>query len=478
VISYVALAALLIVPNDFEYPAVLVSLFVYPFMQWVCTECRVDLARPVTPLNWALLLFFMQVVVMTVLITFVGPTQGMLPFIPNGLAINTAILLVNLSYIAFCVGYQFGAIRLKKRRALAEAEAGGQADAAVRQAAPVDPSRWPLYWLANFAAGSVGLFCTFHSVGGLLQYFADPTEFRLAAAETTMTLAGAAGTFLKPYLGFTFIMVWCNWADRYGRLGSSLRRMAITAALILPALVGFATFNYNRGAFIAPLVSITAVYLVKVQRVSLVALAGFGSAALGVIILIGLYRASGLGMNALASDSLARQELAQKLHLVEELQVYGQAPQFLGFILEKTYYSRTLYLGYSLFCSIMQPVPTLGEPFRAASGPTLYNEMIYGKNGFNDQIIPLQGELYLNFHIPGIAAGFWLLGLVASGLQHAFKKATTALDIYSTLYVSYWVLFLIQANLAIISQIVIFFLWPVYSYVGLRFVLTRLLARA
>jgi len=221
-------------------------------------------------------------------------------------------------------------------------------------------------------------------------------------------------------------------------------------------------------------VSMTAVYLARVQRVSLVALAGFGSAALGFIILIGLYRASGIGMNELAGDALARQQLTQKLNLAEEIQVYGQAPQFLGFILEKTDYGRSLYLGYTLVSSLMHPVPLLGESFRPTSGASLYNEMIYGKNGNNDQIIPFQGELYLNFHIPGIAVGFWLLGVVTAGLQYALKKASTSLEIYATWYVSYWILFLILANPAIVSQICVYFLWPIYLYMGLRFLLTRL----
>ena len=122
----------------------------------------------------------------------------------------------------------------------------------------------------------------------------------------------------------------------------------------------------------------------------------------------------------------------------------------------------------------MLPVPVLGESFRPTSGVMLYNEMIYGKNSFRDQIIPFQGELFLNFHIPAIAAGYWLLGLVTAGLERAFKKAKTSLDIYVVLYVSYWVLFMIQSNPAIVSQIFVYFLWPIYLYLVSRFLLTRL----
>jgi hypothetical protein len=474
VLSYVALLAVLILPDGFEYPAVLAGLFAYPFMQWACPLCRVDLSRPLTPLNWALLLFLLQVVAFPLVVTFAGPAQGTLPYLPTSFAINSAMLLIALSYIAFCLGYQFTARRLKA----SQPAGAGRADGTTTTTTRVDPASWPAYVLANFAAGAVGLYCTFGGVEGLVRYFTDPAEHKLALAEAQVSVVGVAGTFLKPFLGFAFIMVWCVWADRHGREGSSLRRLVISGLLTLPALLSFATFNYNRGSFIAPLVSMTAVYLARVQRVSLVALAGFGSAALGFVILIGLYRAGGLGLGELAGDAGARQELTQKLKLADEVQVYGQAPQFLGFILEQTDYGRHLYLGITLVSSMMYPVPMLGETFRPTSGPSLYNEMIYGKNGGSDQIIPFQGELFLNFHIPGIAAGYWLLGLVTAGLQHAFKRASTALEVYMTLYVSYWILFLIQANPAIVSQIFVFFLWPIYLYVATRWLLTKLLKAA
>src|SRR5512142_2243117 len=98
IVSYAALLAVLIIPNDFEYPALLVGLFVYPGMQWACRECRVDLSRPITPLNWALLLFLMQVVVLPLTITFLGPSQGTLPYVAGRYSINLSILLINLSY--------------------------------------------------------------------------------------------------------------------------------------------------------------------------------------------------------------------------------------------------------------------------------------------------------------------------------------------------------------------------------------------
>ena len=265
-VSYLALIAVLIIPNEFEYPAILMGLFLYPAMQWACPECRLDLAQPITPLNWAQLLFFLQTIVLPLMITFFGPARSTLPYLASAFSINAAVVLVNMSYVAFCMGYQWLASRRK---------------ATVSASRSVDPSKSLVYVLANFAAGFIGLFCTFGSLAGLVRYFTDPAEHRLAVVESGITLSGAAGTFLKPFLGFAFIVTWCNWVDRWGRQGSTARRSAVSAVPIAPALISFATFNYNRGSFVAPLMSITAVYLARVQRVSLVTLAGFGSVVLG-----------------------------------------------------------------------------------------------------------------------------------------------------------------------------------------------------
>src|SRR5512135_2815748 len=402
VASCAALLAVLIIPNDFAYPAIIVGLFIYPGMQWACRECRVDLSRPITPLNWALLLFFLQVVVMPLLITFFGPSQGRFPYVAGRYSINLSIQIINLSYIAFCVGYQFAASRAGAARAVERS---------------VDPTKSVFYVIANFAIGLIGLWCTFGSVGGLVRYFIEPYEYSVVMEDLAgrhFTLVDAAGTFLRPFLGFSFIILWCNWADRWGREGSSARRLFITVLLTIPAFLSFATFNYNRGAFIAPLISITAAYLARVQRVSLVALAVFGYAVLGLATLLGQYRSGKVGMDELVGDASARQSLTQELDLIDYIQVYGQAPQFLAFVLEQCDYGRDLYWGTTLISSLMLPVPVLGEGFRPTSGPVIYNQMIYGKDASQDQIIPFQGELFLNFHILGVAAGYWVLGLLTS----------------------------------------------------------------
>ena len=120
-VSYAAFIAVLAIPNDFEYPAVLTGLVLYPAMQWAFRECRVDVTQPITPLNWALLLFFFQIVVLPLLITFSGPALSTLPCLASGFSINTAVLLINVSYASFCVGYHFSAVRDRRSQAVVQA---------------------------------------------------------------------------------------------------------------------------------------------------------------------------------------------------------------------------------------------------------------------------------------------------------------------------------------------------------------------
>ena len=322
VVSFTAFLAVLIIPNEFDYPAVLTGLFVFPAMQWACPECRVDLTRPIAPLNFALFLFFLQTVVLPLLVTFFGPAQGVLPYVPSVFSINASVLLINLSYIAFCMGYQYSASR------------GGQ-ERTEDTVTWVDPTKSVVYVLANFVVGFAGLYCTFRSIGGLVRYFTEPDEYRLAAADMTITIVEAAGSFLKPFLGFSFIMLWCNWANRWGRVGSSARRLAITALMIVPAPPELRDVQLQPWFLRRP----AGEHHGGLPRSGPARLADRTRG-------LRLRRArlphshrplsrGRMGMNELAGNASARQALTQKLNLVEELQVYGQAPQFLAFILEQ-----------------------------------------------------------------------------------------------------------------------------------------------
>ena len=157
--------------------------------------------------------------------------------------------------------------------------------------------------------------------------------------------------------------------------------------------------------------------------------------------------------------------------LSTQIQVYAAGPQFLGFFLDAMGWGRSLSYGSTLLSSALSPVPYIGKGFRDSNGIVLYNRVIYGQEGIDDQIIPFQGELFINFHIAGVAGGFLLLGLFLGYAQRWFEQAGSAFAAYSIQYMSLWATMLILWSLAVFSQIMVYFCWPIYLVLGYGFIL-------
>ena len=104
--GYLSLLAFLVVPNDHRFPAIIVSASVFALMQILFPRCRLVVKTIICPLNWALLIFFLQLIVLPLMITFFGQSAGTLPFLPSLFATNISLLLISLGYVSFCVAYQ------------------------------------------------------------------------------------------------------------------------------------------------------------------------------------------------------------------------------------------------------------------------------------------------------------------------------------------------------------------------------------
>ena len=207
-------------------------------------------------------------------------------------------------------------------------------------------------------------------------------------------------------------------------------------------------------------------------------LLGVGSIMFCFLLLLKLYSTGKMSLQEISADAEGvSREYAQELDINSTLQVYGAAPQFLGFLIEQND-DRNLYWGRTLLSSLIIPVPIIGKPFRATSGPVIYNEMIYGNIGVIDQIIPFEGELFMNFHLLGVVVGYSILGHVTFRLQRAFEQSASAIKCFISIYAAYWILFLIQGSLAVVSQIFVYFFWPIYFYSFSTFALSWLISRS
>jgi len=457
--SYLTVLAFLIVPNDHRFPTVILSAFVFALMQILFPHCRPVVKTAICPLNWALLIFFLQLIVLPLTITFLGPSAGTLPFLPSTFATNISLLLSVLGYISFCVAYQLFAVN----------------STSVLTGGNVSPSRWTPSTeviLLYVVLGTAGMALNFGSISNVLLYFMSANTS--VGGTGPATLQTAAPTFLKPFIGFAFVMIWCKWVDHRGSTSTRMSRLLVTGACALPVVLVYATFGFNRGAFAVPLVAMAAVYWSRVRRVPIKVIVGLGLVGLTLLAFPGIVgRDTSVSSGGGSNQAVSHFVHAQQFDLNDQVQVYGAAPQFVGYLLEQTNYARNPYWGTTLISSLFFPLPILGKPFRSGSGVVIYNNLIYGPVGVFDQNLPIQGELFINFHIIGVIFGFLLLGYATARLQRAFTGASTALDEYICVYTTIWLLFLVVGSLSAVSQIFIYFFWPIYGYFILKFHLLR-----
>jgi hypothetical protein len=443
---YAGIGLYMVSPHRDEYLGAAVSILAFGVVPLLLHRVRPLRRTPICPLNWALFAFFLQLVVVPLLVCFFGPAQSTLPELPSQAAINIALLLSGLAFAAFGIGYHVMAGRSRA------------SDSGPR------PRPWPTSSPALVAfylgLGILGLVLTFHNLDSILGYFANKNS---AAPQTVEdhSVSKVAGVVLRPFLGFVCVIAWCNWIDRGRRRPAAL--IGATAFAAGAILISYGTFAYNRGSFVTPLVALLAVYGMRVGRLKLRWLLVLGVVGAVLLTAFRVYRASDVTLGQAVVNSQQRQQIAAKTSVNKELQLYAGAPQFTGFLLAKTDYAGNLRYGKTIVASAMSPVPSLGKSFRPDSGTELYNRLIYGNLPVVDQVIPFQGELFINFHVPGVILGYLLLGLVLQRLQRGFELAPTSLQAFSWQYAATWTAYLVAGSVAVISQIFIYFFWPIYA---------------
>ena len=433
-------------PHENVSAAAVLALVVYGSAMYIVPACRPARGCLISPLSWSLLLFGVSMVVCPILIAFYGPTRSVLPTLPSGESTDLALMLTTVAFVAFCVG--FGAANGWFRRRIATRRMTGWFDSPL-------PSWLPLLFVG---LGLAGLALSFTTPQELAAYFTSPVESRTAAAEGA-TSSEFIGLVLRPFLGFGIIAAWCRYVDT----AMMPRRLALFA-VICGIFLSYGTFGFNRASFVYPLVAILAVYSRRIRRIplpSLIALGVVGGILLGSI---GIYRRGELTAGEFIGNS-ARNSISEEFDLVEQVQTYGGAPQFLAFILTQSEQAAPRW-GDAVLSGIASPVPVFGKAFRGVSGTGMYNRWIYGTTDIRDQVIPFAGELFIDLRVPGVLIGFAILGAVVARLQLAFVNARTALGLFVTQYVAMWIAFLIIGSVEVVSQFFIYFMWPIYLVIA------------
>jgi len=432
-------------PKRDLFPMDMVMLVVFGVVMYLLPACRPTRRSVLSPLGWAIGLFVITMIVCPLLIAYLGPSRFVLPSFPSTDDLRLAMALTMLSFVAFSVGFTV--------------LSGARWPWGLRRGWFPDPLP---SWLpvAFVCLGIVGFALSFRSLGTLTAYLTTPAAQGQKAEEATYV--SILGSVLRPFLAFGVTLAWCRWIDGARRsIGGALVRLAGVAVCVLLA---YGTFSFNRAAIVYPLVALVAVYSRRVRRIGLVGLAVLMLLGILVFPLIGVYRSSTVTAREFfgpSGGSLVRDQL----DLNEEIQVYGAAPQFLAFVMTKAD-TMALQGGRAFFSSIISPVPKLGEPFREGSGTGIYNRWLYGSTGVSDQVIPFAGELYIDFRAPGVAVGFVLVGAVLAWFQAGFLQARTALGSFVAQYAGMVFAFLIVGSALAVSQIFLYFFWPVYAIIA------------
>ena len=214
----------------------------------------------------------------------------------------------------------------------------------------------------------------------------------------------------------------------------TLNIIVLTVLVAVGIIAANVTYGFNRAAFVFPILSLSAVFLLRVRRISPAFVAAMVVMSIPALLALGTYRTS----RQQAADFFQAPIESPAEQVAIQVQMYGSGPQFLGFFLDHIHWGRSLAWGRTLVASALSPVPVLGKSFRENAGTTIYNHAIYNEYGIEDQILPLQGELFYNFHIAGVAAGYFLLGLFLGKAQSWFESSKTCLAAYSIHYIALW----------------------------------------
>src|SRR5262245_49065665 len=124
--SAVALMAFAGSPLAPQYPLAVLGILAFLLVQALLPACRIRIDTPLCPANIAQGYYWVQLVLITVLIGYFGFSLGTLPYLPSKQAIDLAIVVNVVGYLAFSVAYQCLA-RASTPRALGRVSAPGAA---------------------------------------------------------------------------------------------------------------------------------------------------------------------------------------------------------------------------------------------------------------------------------------------------------------------------------------------------------------
>jgi hypothetical protein len=448
-----ALALYAISPFRDRFPATIAGTLAFAAVTLTVPATAIRRTRPVCPLNWFLLLFFLSIVCNPLLICFAGPYINTLPQLPADVAINVAELISVIAFLGFACGAE-----LTRRRSPHRARPASRLTTTT-----------PTRVAAVYAVlGVVGVALAFHSPHALASYFRQASGHVGLQQQEAVGVVTVASLVLRSFLQYAVVIPWAVWLDR--RRPSGWRLWSVTLLTAAFVALSEATFSYNRGSIAAPLVAMTAALGARHVGFRISVLVALALVGFSVLAIARTYRNSPFTLSQALTSATARSYLLTHTSADRELQIYANAPQYLGYFLDREDYGAHPTYGRTILSSVLSPLPRLGIPFRNTSGPAVFNRQIYGSDSATrDQLVPFAAELFLDFTYPGVFVGFLLVGMLAMKLQRLFGRSDGTLRAFVVQYASIWSSFVLIGSVAVTSQQLMYFFWPALILIVLAY---------
>jgi hypothetical protein len=425
-----------------DIPMIVVLSLLFPLCLQIFPAVRLDPKFVLTPKGWALFSFVQAGFIEPLNIAIFDARPPMdFALEHNDIYLNLSLGLLAVGFVSYCCGYQRATTRSRT--------------------APTTRRCWktPHFLLAAISAvlGVASILILYGSFAGYAHYISTPAESRRFADSLAGTWNGVWGPLFRPFFPFAVIVIWCKI------IGSTQRRfstasLAIITVLTAPVVI-IAAGSFNRGSMLVPIVAMLAVFSAHVHRIRIPVMIVIGVPVLVLACVYGAYRHGDKdaeraltpeGSAGLLSATDVGSNFAYTFVAATALERHGLAamPRF----------------GRTFVSSVIQPLPMIGKPFRETGGTATYNRLIYGRDDFEDQVIPFYIELFVDLHLPGIVLGYYVFAGLMHRLERAFQHAarSSALLTYATFVVGFWTACLGIGSVAVVSQMYIYAFGPIY----------------
>ncbi|HYP15152.1 MAG TPA: hypothetical protein VEQ63_14580, partial [Bryobacteraceae bacterium] len=190
--ALLALACVLVVAgNSTVLWSAPIALCIFFSGSWLLMKRTQTRLTELTPLSWSLLVFFIQLVLIPLLILMSEPAVGTLRVLPSPTSINYGLLLSTFAFCAFVLGFSLRHRTELRRTHLIRAE-------------------WkpPLHIALSFIVmGLLGFYL--YSVGSpSLSLLMDPQLARQVARSAETGFSEASATFLRPVFVAGLVLLW------------------------------------------------------------------------------------------------------------------------------------------------------------------------------------------------------------------------------------------------------------------------------